>query len=340
MASSNPNYTALPFTTDGFNLPGSQGKSDISTTKLNPANARLTQPPNTSANIMEKITHLSNRLRFLTEHNTDFRVNISQRLNNLKLKILKIKTDIRNLPGPNTPPTEEVKKLRQQLALAQTAVETLTNEKATTARERDKATKDLQDANVQMTSLVSEIDKYVGLDFNNLNDVLQLVTEIEQEIESVESEVRNRGGSGPSGGGGGSGGVPASGGGGRVGPGSVPGAGGRLPPPPAPPSNLARRSFINRARQAGTMGTAANAFAGRSSGAGVPVSPRLPLPPSGNPVPRLPPPPAAATGTAASGAAASGAVPPPPPVPVTRGGKSKKLRKKQNKKSKTKRRKH
>ena len=199
MASSNTNYSVLPFTTDGFNIASSQGKSDISTTKLNPVNARLTPPSNT-LNIMEKITHLSNRLKFLTDHNTDFRVNVARRLENLKIKIRQIRNAIKILPGPNTPPTEEVNKLKQELARAQTAVETLTNEKAATAQERDKAKKDLQDANDAMTSLVSEIDKYVGLDFNNLNDVLQLVTQIEQEIESVESEIRNKrsGGSGPS----------------------------------------------------------------------------------------------------------------------------------------------
>ena len=221
MSSSTPNYTGLPFTTDGFDLASSQGKSDISTTKLNPANARLTQPPNTSANIMEKVRHLSNRLSFLTTHNTDFRLNVAIRLENLKLKIGQVKDAIQRLPGPNTPPTEEVNKLRQQLAQAEAAARTLTSEKETTAQERDKAKKDLQDANTAMNNLVSEIDKYVGLDFNNLNDVLTLVTQIELEIESVESEIRNKrsGGSGPSGGGGGSGGVrgcvPASGGGGR-----------------------------------------------------------------------------------------------------------------------------
>ena len=341
MASSNPPYNAPPFANGGFDIAKSQGKGPgIGNTKLNPANAALNTPPaSNSNNIMEKVRHLSNRLTFLTTHNFEFRANVQSRLNNLKTKIGLVKDAIKSLPGPSTPPSDEINELRRQLAAAQASVATLTSEKATTAQERDTALQKYKEANDAMNELVKKIDNYVGFDFNNLDTILSLVTDIEQEIESVESEITNKrsGGSGPSGGSGGSGGVPASGGGGRVGPGSVPGAGGRLPPPPAPASNPARQRFINRARQAGTMGTAANAFAGRTSGAGVPVGPRLPPPPTGTPVP-----PPAPTGTAASGAAASGAVPPPPPppVPVTRGGKSKKLRKKQNKKSKTKRRKH
>lgn len=330
MASSNPNYTAPPFTTDGFNLASSQGKGpDIRRTKLNPSNTELTPPPNTSANIMEKIKHLSNRLSFLTTHNTEFRENVAMRLENLKVKIRQVKDAIKILPGPNTPPTEEVNKLKQQLALAQTAVQKLTNERATTEQERDKAKKDLQDANAAMTNLVSEIDKYVGLDFNNLNDVLQLVTEIEQGIDSVENEIRNRGGSGSSGGGGSSGGVPASGGGRRVAPSNVPAPGGRVPGTLPPPPGASRPVNPNRARlqavasSAGRMGTAANAFRGAAS------------------IPTVPRPPPAATATAGSGS-----VPPPigtttnPLLGARTGGKSKKLRKKQKKKSKTKRRKH
>ena len=342
MASSNPPYNAPPFANGGFNIAKSQGKGPgIGNTQLNPANAALNTPPASNSNdIMEKVRHLSNRLTFLTTHNFEFRTNVQTRLNNLKTKIGLVKDAIKSLPGPSTPPSDEINELRRQLAAAQAAVAKLTNEKATTAQERDTALQKYKEANDAMNELVKKIDNYVGFDFKNLDTILSLVTDIEQEIDNVENEIknRNRGGSGPSGGGGGSGGVPvpASGGGGRV---------GTIPRPPNTTGNPARQSFIDRARDAQRMRAGANAFAGAASGSPVPRPP----PAAAGPV--LPP---AASGPVLP-TAPGGAVPPPPPPPpvpasggggVTNplgarvGGKSKKLRKKQNKKSKTKRRKH
>ena len=346
MASSNPPYNAPPFANGGFNIAKSQGKGPgIGNTKLNPANAALNTPPASNSNdIMEKVRHLSNRLTFLTTHNFEFRANVQSRLNNLKTKIGLVKDAIKSLPGPSTPPSDEINELRRQLAAAQAAVAKLTNEKATTAQERDTALQKYKEANDAMNELVKKIDNYVGFDFKNLDTILSLVTDIEQEIDSVESEItnRNRGGSGPSGGGGGSGGVPAPSGGGRVGPTS--GGGGRvvpgsvpsiLPRPPNTTGNPARQSFIDRARNAQRMRAGANAFAGAASGSPVPrpppaaAGPVLPPAPAG---PVLPPAPAPAAASGGGGVTN--------PLGTRTGGKSKKLRKKQKKKSKTKRRKH